>query len=123
MYSLYTYANYTNYAAFNSAVDSSGYDASLLEAAIFYETNRQRAKHGLPVFLFDYALYVSAHNHSVDMVNHNFFSHTSVVQGKNSMKDRLSQVGYTNCWAAENIAYCDVKYSYATTAQKYWICG
>lgn len=118
MYSLYTYANYTKFEAFNSAVDPSSYDAGLLEAAIFYETNRQRVKHGLPVFQFDYALYVCTHNHSVDMVNHNFFSHTSVVEGKNSMTDRLSQVGYTNCWAAENIAYCDVKSSYATTAQK-----
>jgi len=117
MYSQYTYQNYTDYTPFTQAIDANKLDAELLESAIFYETNRQRAKYGLQQLSFDHALCVCAHNHSVDMVEHNFFSHKSPVAGKTAMKDRLSQVGYVNCLCAENIAYCAVKSSYAETAR------
>lgn len=117
MYGQYTYKNYTSYAAFNRAIDQTDFDASLMEAALFYETNRQRDLHGLAQFAFDYNLCVCAHNHSYDMVTSNFFSHVSPVAGKATMSDRLAQVGYTNCAAAENIAYCPFKPSYAETAR------
>ena len=117
MYSRYTYANYTDYDAFNQSITQTGYDVHLLEAAIFYETNYQRAKYGLPQLQYDYNLRVCAHNHSVDMVQRNFFSHTSVVYGKEDLSDRLAQVGYTNCASAENIAYGPIRTTYAETAQ------
>ena len=47
MYNRYTWRNYTDYAPFNQSVQDSDIDADLLEAAIFYETNRQRVSHGL----------------------------------------------------------------------------
>lgn len=117
MYSRYTYANYTDYYAFNQSITQTGYDVHLLEAAIFYETNYQRAKYGLPQLQYDYNLRVCAHNHSVDMVQRNFFSHTSVVYGKEDMSDRLAQVGYTNCACAENIIYRTIQTTYAETAR------
>ena len=117
MYSAYTYQTYTSYSKFNEDITATDYDADLMEAAIFYETNRQRALYGLPFLTYDYNLCVSAHNHSVDMVNSNFFSHESVVKGKRTMRDRLQQVGYANCACAENIAYCAIRESYAATAR------
>lgn len=117
MYAQYTYANYTDYAPFNQSIDATGYDAELMEAAIFYETNRQRVLNGLPQLAFDERLEVCAHNHSVDMVNHDFFSHNSPVEGKYSMGDRFAQVGYGSCWRAENIAYRSISDSYAQTAK------
>lgn len=117
MYSRYTYANYTDYDAFNQSIAQTGYDAHLLEAAIFYETNRQRAEYGLPLLEFDYNLFVCAHNHSVDMVNYDFYAHESPVSGKQSMSDRLDQVGYTNCTAAENIAEIYIRTTYVASAQ------
>lgn len=117
MYAQYSYYNYTDYQPFNQRIEDTGYDAELLEAAIFYETNRQRAKYGLPLLSFDYNLYVCAHNHSVDMVNYNFFSHESPVPGKYSMSDRLAQVGYSRHAAAENIAEFAIKSTYVEAAR------
>jgi len=116
-YNRYDYTNYTTYAAFNQRIVESGYDSDLLEAAIFYETNRQRSLHGLKQFKFDYNLYVCAHNHSYDMVEYNFFSHTSVVEGKTTMSDRMKQVGYANRACAENIVYTYIEDTYAESAK------
>lgn len=118
MYDNYTYANYTSYAPFNQSLESTSYDMDLLEAAVFYETNRQRVRNGLTQLQPDYNLLVCAHNHSVDMVNHNFFSHTSPVPGKATPADRMQQVGYGACWSAENIVYCPIEPSYAATAKR-----
>lgn len=117
MYTLYTYDNYTEYAAFNEPVKPENLDIALLEAAIFYETNRQRVANGVDQLQYDASLHACARNHSVDMVEHNFFSHTSVVEGKTRMSDRLARVGYTNCTSGENILYSPVKESYAATAK------
>lgn len=118
MYDRYDYTNYTNYAPFNQRITTTGYDADLLEAAIFYETNRQRALHGRPQFRFEYRLEVSAHNHSVDMVNYDFFSHESPVSGKRTMSDRYAEVGIPSCMSGENIAMRSIGSSYAETAKQ-----
>lgn len=117
MYNQYTYSNYTNFAPFSQSKVSTGYDADLLEAAVFYETNRQRALHGLTVLKYDHNLMVSAHNHSVDMVNENFFSHTSPVPGYTTMSDRLEKVGIQYREAAENIALSSAGTTYVETAR------
>ncbi len=118
MYAKYSYTDYTDYAAFNQPIDETDYNVGLLEAAMFYETNRQRVKYGLPQLKFDYNTWVCAHNHSVDMVNYDFYSHESPVAGKHTMSDRFEQVGYENCWCAENIAYCPIGSSYVETARQ-----
>ena len=48
MYNRYTWRDYTDDAPFNQSVQDSDIDADLLEAAIFYEANRQRVSHGRP---------------------------------------------------------------------------
>jgi uncharacterized protein YkwD len=46
----------------------------------------------------------SAFGHSKDMVDYNFYSHTSPLSGKSSMSDRIELVG-ADCYScAENIA-------------------
>ncbi len=117
MYNQYTYSNYTEYAPFNQSIASTGYDADLLEAAIFFETNRQRALHGRSLFQYHHNLMVCAHNHSVDMVNKNFFSHTSPVPGYTTMSDRLEKVGIQYREAAENIALRSAGTTYVETAR------
>ena len=73
MYSQYTHNNYTTFEAFNRPIQAENYDAVLLEAAILFETNRQRVDYGLSPLKSDYALHICARNHSVDMVNYDFF--------------------------------------------------
>lgn len=105
MYNSYSYRTYTQYAPFNEVINPSQFDARLLNAAVFYETNRQRVLNNRTPFRYDYALEVCAHNHTYDMVTQDFFSHTSTVVGKKTLSDRMRQVGYTNVACAENILY------------------
>lgn len=101
MYNSYSYRTYTQYAPLNEVINPSLFDARLLNAAVFYETNRQRVLNNRTPFRYDYALEVCAHNHTYDMVTQDFFSHTSTVPGKKTMSDRMRQVGYTNVACAE----------------------
>lgn len=79
-------------------------DYPLLQAAIFYETNRERIKFNLSPFSHSPALEKAAAEHSWSMVRLNFFSHSSPVQGKRTLQDRLNGVGVVNSSSAENIA-------------------
>lgn len=107
-YERYSYRNYTNYESFNHEVEVTTFDARLLNAAIFYETNRQRQVFGITEFKYHQNLEVCAQSHSEDMANWDFFSHESPVSGKRTMTDRMGQVGFVNLWMAENISYHDV---------------
>lgn len=119
MYNQYDYTNYTDYPDFNRSVETTGFDADLLEAAVFYETNRQRALNGLPLFEYSYNLEVCAHNHSVDMVNYDFFDHESPVSGKKTLEERLAIVEMDEIAMAEgeNIAITPLQSSYTATAK------
>lgn len=107
-YERYSYRNYTNYESFTQVVEVTTFDARLLNAAIFYETNRQRSLYGMAEFKYHQNLEVCAQSHSEDMANWDFFSHESPVSGKRTMTDRMGQVGFVNLWMAENISYHDV---------------
>ena len=107
-YERYSYRNYTNYESFNHEVEVTTFDARLLNAAIFYETNRQRSLYGMAEFKYHQNLEVCAQSHSEDMANWDFFSHESPVSGKRTMTDRMREVGFVNLWMAENISYHDV---------------
>lgn len=103
-YAQYTHETYQNYAPFTQRIDYTKVDYALLDAAIFYETNRQRVANGKPIFQPSAALEQAAFEHSRDMVQRNFFSHTSVVAGKADMTDRLRAVGLPMSACSENIA-------------------
>lgn len=104
-YEKYTYKTFTGIARANSRIDFENIDYPLLHAAIFYETNRQRALHGKKVFAHSPALEKAAKGHSDDMVKRNFFNHTSPVKGKETMTKRLALVGISEGYRGENIAY------------------
>jgi uncharacterized protein YkwD len=104
-YEKYTYESFAKSAMANQKIDFKIIDYALLHAAIFYETNRQRVLNGRPKFLHSGALEKAAYAHSQDMVRHNFFSHSSVVRGKETMAKRLALVGIMNAFSGENISY------------------
>lgn len=105
-YEIYDYQTIVNFDAANLVIDDDDLDIPLLNAVIFYETNRQRVLNHLSPFIFAIELEKSAQGHSDDMVKFNFFSHSSVVKGKKTSQDRIDLVGgkrfSLNC--AENIA-------------------
>ncbi|UZR92326.1 CAP domain-containing protein [Chondrinema litorale] len=103
-YSKYDYKSFAKLKKVNEAIDIEKIDYALLNAAVFYESNRQRFNEALPVFKHSVALEKASYEHSIDMVRKNFVNHVSKVKGKKTMNDRLELVGLTNIYAAENIA-------------------
>ena len=103
-YRRYNYSSFAQLRAANYHIDFENVDYPLLEAAIFYETNRARAQHDLRPYKYSIALGAAARSHSRDMVKLKFFSHINPRKGYTHMKDRLKQVGVTGGYRAENIA-------------------
>ena len=104
-YQTFTGADFERYKPALQRIDMENIDYPLLHAAVFYETNRQRERHGLAAFKHSPALERSAWGHSRDMVRYGFFSHTSPVKGKITLSMRLEAQGIVNAAAAENVAY------------------
>ena len=102
-YNVYDYESFKELKVINQVINPNNIDYDLLNAAIFYFTNEQRAIHDLPLFKHSPNLEKAAQGHSDDMVNHNFYSHYSTVEGKHKMSERLEIVGIQNAYCAENI--------------------
>ncbi len=81
----------------------STFNAELLEERIIEQTNIARKQHGLSSLRHSLKLTKAATWHSQDMVKFQFFSHSSPVEGRESMTDRLSLAGIKNTRMAENI--------------------
>ncbi|MBE9463425.1 CAP domain-containing protein [Dyadobacter sp. UP-52] len=50
-------------------------DTLLLDAAIFQASNEARRKNGVPIFTYDFSLYLSSSNHARSMIVNNFYNH------------------------------------------------
>ncbi len=104
MFSDYTYETFALLPEIHKKADPKNMNYDLLNAALFYETNRQRVLNGGSRYLHSPKLEEAAFMHSKDMTEHNFFSHTSILPGKKSVGDRYKIVGarYSGSWG-ENI--------------------
>ena len=105
MFLNYSVDSFSKYALAQQQIIIEEIDYMLLNAALFYETNRRRIEHNLPAFRHSDAIEETARSHSRDMVEKKFFEHTSPVKGKRTLKDRLERNGIVNANIAENIAY------------------
>jgi uncharacterized protein YkwD len=85
------------------------FDLSLLEAAVFHQTNRQRAANKLPLFKHGVALNLMARRHSAEMSDLQFFDHVSPNPATATLDKRLRSVGLVNVTAGENIAVLPAK--------------
>ncbi|MDA3818080.1 MAG: CAP domain-containing protein [Prolixibacteraceae bacterium] len=103
LYNKYDHTNYTSYRYFSDTINPSSVDYALLNAAVFFETNRLRVKYGLKPLKHHPKLEMSAQGHSKDMVDYNFFAHTSRVPGKYSVSDRVKKAGLNESYVGENI--------------------
>ena len=105
MYSRFTFDDFAHYEPSGREIDFSAVDYPLLNAAIFYETNRRRKRSGRTVFLHSPALERAASLHSRDMVEKSFFSHENPYDGKKRTPLlRMSASGIEGGYVAENIA-------------------
>jgi uncharacterized protein YkwD len=80
-------------------------DVGLLNAAIFFATNAEREKHGLPMFKTSRVLTACAYEHSREMASENFFSHENPHDpAKRTPWQRMEAWGMKSGERAENIA-------------------
>lgn len=104
-YPKYTPETFAAYPPAAETIDFLKVDYPLLNAAIFYETNRVRALNGLPPLNHCPALEVAAEMHAHDMVIGDFFSHDNPDDpDRRTPALRLAQVGITSGRRTENIA-------------------
>ena len=104
-YEKHNYKSFAELPEANKKIDMTNIDYKLLHAVIFFETCRQRVLHKFKPFKHSPALEKAALGHSIDMVKHNFLSHTSVVRGKQNLSQRLALVGIQEGYRGENIAF------------------
>jgi uncharacterized protein YkwD len=102
-YSL-SYNDFIGIKILSNQINFNNINYPLLHAAIFFQTNRQRELNGLPTLRYHHSLETAAFDHAKDMKTYKFFSHTSVVPGKENLADRISQAGFTGSMLGENIA-------------------
>lgn len=103
-YGKVSHQNYDR-GAFNKRIDFNNVNYTLLNAAVFYETNRARARAGLKPFEHSPVLGRASAAHSRDMVDHDFYGHDSPVRGRRTLEDRLTVEGLKGALASENVGW------------------
>ena len=105
-YSNWDYTNFRNNKLFHQEFSTSDPDYRILNAAVFYMTNEQRAKHRISILPYHKSLEIAAYNHSMKMGTTGFFSHRNTVNSSRARtEDRGHLAGIANPKFAENIAY------------------
>ena len=89
----------------NELADPVNYDFDLMNAAIFFATNKYRASRGIAPLKFEPRLRDAATIHSAQMVKKNFFDHMNYSDAKILGPDkRMELCGYKGQKIAENLA-------------------
>jgi len=104
-YDTVDHTSFREYTIFNRPIDFDDIDYPLLHASILFITNEMRIQYKLPALPFALELERSAFNHSKNMVQYKFFSHTDPHNSNRSRtEDRARLAGISNPYLAENIA-------------------
>jgi uncharacterized protein YkwD len=116
-YDAFDAEGFRNYEPAGQPIDFDNIDYGLLNAAIFYETNRVRLKHGKPVFRHARPLEEAALLHARDMVQLWFFSHQNPHEPeKRTLSQRLALFGVEGGYRAENISEAfGIRYTQGTS--------
>lgn len=104
-YERFTADTFKDYELSNQPIDFKNFNYPLLNAAIFYETNRMRIKYNREPFFYSRALEKAAFLHSKDMVERDFFGHENPFDAeKQTPSQRMALYGITEGYRAENVA-------------------
>jgi len=105
MYANYTWKTFYQRSDIKNPIDINYIDYGLLNACLFFATNKIRATYKKNALTFNPLLRNSALVHSYNMVTQNFFSHENPKASKfKTMKNRIEASGYKAEAMAENIA-------------------
>lgn len=98
-------AGFRLYEPARQPIDFNNVNYPLLNAAIFYETNRRRVENGKNPFTHAWALEEAAFMHARDMATLDFFSHENPSEpAKRTLLQRLALFGVNDGFRAENIS-------------------
>jgi uncharacterized protein YkwD len=104
MYEMFTFEDFARYEPSGMEIDFTDIDYPLINAAIFYETNRRRSQNGKHLFSHSAALEHASILHSRDMAEKGFFSHENPYDPKKRTPWlRMSIFGIDGGYVAENI--------------------
>ena len=105
-YFKWNHTNFRQNQLFNQPFSVSKPDYLILDAVLYYLTNEERAKFGLPTLPYHRLLEIAAYNHSMKMATTNFFSHRNPIENSRSTTEKRGKLaGISNPKFAENIAY------------------
>lgn len=97
-------AEFLELPALDERIDFENPDYPLLQMAVLHLTNIERRERGREPVLYHPVLEAAAHEHSAAMRDHDFYSHTSPVQGRRTVQDRVAAAGLDMSYVGENIA-------------------
>ncbi|MEB2782860.1 CAP domain-containing protein [Algoriphagus sp. C2-6-M1] len=103
-YNRFTPEQFFQLAAVNQTINYKKLDRGLMQAAMFYATNEERMKYGLPPFEHFDLIEKVASDHADDMVSYSFYSHVSRVKGKKTIGERFALEGLKRMLIGENIS-------------------
>ncbi|MBN2325035.1 MAG: CAP domain-containing protein [Spirochaetes bacterium] len=104
MYKSYTAKDFESYGPAGWIIEFDRIDYPLLNAALFYETNKRRAEQGQKPFVHSLALEKASSLHSRDMVEKGFLSHENPYDRKKETPwQRMALYGVARGHRAENI--------------------
>lgn len=90
------------------------------ERQSFYLHNQQRKSHNLRQFCVHPSLQKAARAHSKDMIQRDYFSHTTKGTNRNAC-DRIKNAGYRYRYCGENIAYGSGSYGEPQSIMRAWM--
>jgi uncharacterized protein YkwD len=105
-------AHFTNYSASSfrklpearKTIEAHNVNQKLLDAAVFHETNRRRAEHGLRALAYDSKAEAMARIQARAMAKGEFVAHENPDPKRKTMEDRAKVVGLRARVLAENVA-------------------
>ena len=104
MYAQYDHESFLASGMANVVVDYHDPDYGLMNAAVFYHTNKYRISKGKQALAFSAALRDAAVYHSLRMVEQGFYDHTNRRIGSmRTVVERAQYFGYPNGFVGENI--------------------
>lgn len=102
-YSQHSWQSFNRIAALHEPIDFAEPDYGLLNAAVFFVTNQERAQRNLPLLSFSPGLRDVADHHARAMAAHDFVSHFNVHESRYRTLEQRGRVYGTDAHA-ENVA-------------------
>jgi uncharacterized protein YkwD len=120
LYTRYDHISFFTYGPAQQRIKLNNIDYPLLQAALFYETNRVRLSEGRPALAYHAGCAAAAQMHARDMATGKFFSHENPKDAsKRTLKDRVARFDIRWGWLAENINQGMGNGTYIEVARQY----